>query len=100
MDELSVRVTGGWKDLYRAVDKGGATVEFLLTVIRDCRAASRFLRKAIVHQSVPEKVTLDKSGATRAAIESYKADHDADIRPAPVSCDIAFTVIFSILMAG
>jgi transposase-like protein len=44
MDETYVRVKGTWKYLYRAVDKAGATVEFLLTAKRDRNAALRFLR--------------------------------------------------------
>jgi transposase-like protein len=47
MDETYVRVKGAWKYLYRAVDKAGATVDFLLTAKRDRKAALRFLRKAI-----------------------------------------------------
>ena len=39
MDETYVRVKGAWKYLYRAVDKAGATVDFLLTAKRDCKAA-------------------------------------------------------------
>jgi hypothetical protein len=35
MDETYVRVKGTWKDLYRAVDKGGAAVDFLLTAKPD-----------------------------------------------------------------
>jgi putative transposase len=70
---------GKWKYLYRAVDKAGATVDFLLTVRRDRRAALRFLHKAIGRHGVPAKITIDKSGANAAAIESYNADHDAEI---------------------
>jgi len=33
----------------------------------------RLLRKAIGHHGVPEKITIDKSGANKAAIESYNA---------------------------
>jgi putative transposase len=36
-----------------------------------------FLRKAIGRHGVPEKITIDKSGANTAAIVSYNADHDA-----------------------
>jgi transposase-like protein len=32
-----VKVKGVWKYVYRAVDKAGATVDFLLTAKRDCR---------------------------------------------------------------
>jgi transposase-like protein len=47
LDETYVKVKGSWKYLYRAVDKAGATVDFLLTAKRDRKAALRFLRKAI-----------------------------------------------------
>ena len=79
MDETYVRIKGVWKYLYRAVDKAGATVDFLLTAKRDRKAALRFLRKAIGHNDTPEKITIDKSGANTAAIESYNKDHKAGI---------------------
>jgi putative transposase len=79
LDETYVKVKGSWKYLYRAVDKAGATVDFLLTAKRDRKAALRFLRKAIGQHGVPEKITIDKSGANTAAIESYNAEHEADI---------------------
>jgi putative transposase len=65
MDETYVSVKGAWKYLYRAVDKVGATVDFLLTAKRDRKAAARFLRKAIGRNGTPEKITIDKSGPTR-----------------------------------
>jgi putative transposase len=70
LDEIYVKVKGCWKYLYRAVDKAGATVNFLLTAKRDRKAALRFLRKAIGQHGVPEKITIDKSGAktTQAAV--------------------------------
>jgi transposase-like protein len=79
LDETYVRVKGAWKYLYRAVDKAGATVDFLLTAKRDRKAALRFLRKADGHHGTPEKITIDKSGANTAAIESYNAEHKTDI---------------------
>jgi transposase-like protein len=79
MDETYVKVKGVWKYLYRAVDKTGATVDFLLTAKRDCKAALRFLRKAIGNNGTPEKITIDKSGANTAAIESHNAETKAGI---------------------
>ena len=79
LDETYVKVKGNWKYLYRAVDKAGATVDFLLTAKRDRKAALRFLRKAIGQHGVPEKITIDKSGANTAAIESYNEENEADI---------------------
>jgi transposase-like protein len=46
MDETYIKVNGQWKYLYRAVDKAGQTVDFLLTAHRDKKAALRFFRKA------------------------------------------------------
>jgi transposase-like protein len=72
-------VKGAWKYLYRAVDKAGATVDFLLTVRRDRKAALGFLRKAIRHNAPPEKITIDKSGANKPAIESHNTEHKVGI---------------------
>jgi putative transposase len=79
MDETYVKVWGTWKYLYRAVDKTGATVDFLLTGKRDCKAALRFLRKAAKDNGTPEKITIDKSGANTAASETHNAEHEAGI---------------------
>jgi putative transposase len=79
LDETYVRIKGKWKYLYRAVDKTGATVDFLLTAKRDRKAARRFLRRASGRHGIPAKITIDKSGANTAAIESYNADQDAKI---------------------
>jgi putative transposase len=79
LDETYVKVKGSWKYLYRAVDKSGATVDFLLTAKRDRKAALRFLRKAINGNGTPEKITIDKSGANTAAIESHNAETGAEM---------------------
>ena len=68
-----------WKYLYRAVDKEGKTVDFLLTAKRDKAAALRFFEKAMKANGVPEKVTMDKSGANKAAMDEINARGDAPI---------------------
>ena len=68
MDETYIKVRGRWKYLYRAVDKEGKTIDFLLRAKRDTTAARRFFEKAMRQNGVPEKVTMDKSGANKAAI--------------------------------
>jgi len=45
MDETYIKVRGQWVYLYRAVDKSGGTVDFLLSRKRDVNAAKSFLRK-------------------------------------------------------
>ena len=77
LDETYVKVKGVWKHLYRAVDKTGATVDFPATAKRDCKAALRFLRKAIRSNGTPEKITIDKSGANTAAIQCHNAETKA-----------------------
>ena len=79
MDETYVQVGGRWKYLYRAVDREGETVDFLLTAKRDVAAARRFLERAIDLNGVPEKINIDKSGANTAAIKNIRADSGADI---------------------
>ena len=79
LDETYIRVKGQWKYLYRAVDKVGHTVDFLLTAKRNRKAALRFLSKAMDQSSVPDKITIDKSGANTAAIEDYNTDNETAI---------------------
>jgi putative transposase len=79
MDETYVRVKGEWKYLYRAVDKEGQTIDFLLTPHRDRAAAEAFLRKAIRTQGLPEKITIDQSGSNTAAISHYNQTHKTAI---------------------
>jgi transposase-like protein len=42
VDETYIKVRGQWVYLYRAVDKEGRTVDFLLSRQRDMAAAKRF----------------------------------------------------------
>ena len=79
MDETYIKVKGVWKYLYRAVDKQGKTVDFLLTAKRDMAAAKRFFDKAIDANGDPEKVAMDKSGANKAAIAAINAGRDVPI---------------------
>src|ERR671933_1359867 len=79
MDETYIKVKGEWRYLYRAVDKQGQTIDFLLTEQRDQEATLRFLKKAIRRHGVPEKITIDGSAANEAAIKSYNAEHGTAI---------------------
>ena len=79
MDETYVKVGGQWTYLYRAVDRAGATIDFVLRTHRDYAAARRFFERAIELHGVPETITIDKSGADTAAIEGVPADSGADI---------------------
>ena len=79
MDETYIKVKGVWKYLYRAVDKQGKTIDFLLTAKRDMAAARRFFDKATGANGDPDKVAMDKSGANKAAIDAINAGRDIQI---------------------
>jgi len=80
LDETYIKVKGAWNYLYRAVDKYGKTIDFLLTEQRDEQAAKKFLIKAIRrHGGVPETITIDGSAANEAAIKSYNEEHGTAI---------------------
>jgi putative transposase len=80
LDETYIKVKGVWHYLYRAVDKDGKTIDFLLTEHRDEQAAKRFLTKAIRrHGGVPEKITIAGSAANEAAIKCYNEEHGTAI---------------------
>ena len=79
MDETYIRVKGTWKYLYRAVDRSGKTIDFLLTAKRNKAAAKRFFDKTMQANGVPVKVTMDKSGANKAAIDEISASREIPI---------------------
>ncbi|GGE71005.1 hypothetical protein GCM10008020_14540 [Massilia psychrophila] len=79
MDETYIKVKGIWKYLYRAVDRQGKTVDFLLTAKRDMAAAKRFFDKAMQMNGEPKKIAMDKSGANKAAIDAIDAGRDVPI---------------------
>ena len=70
VDETYVSVRGRWHYLYRAVDKHGQTVDFLLRRDRGIAAAQAFSRKALatVAPRVPRRITLDGHVPSRRAL--------------------------------
>ncbi len=71
MDETYVKVKGKWCYYYRAVDKAGNTIDFLLTAKRTKKAALRYFKKAIGRNGKPSLVNIDKSGANTAATKGF-----------------------------
>ncbi len=65
MDETHAKVKGRWTYLYRAVEKSGKALDFMLSEQRDEAAAEAFFKQAVGDKGVPEKV-VDKSGANQA----------------------------------
>src|SRR2546427_2716591 len=73
-DETYIKVKGRWTYLYRAVDKYGQTVDFLLSERRDVAAAKRFFRKAIRQNGTPRVITLDAYAASHRAVRELKSE--------------------------
>src|SRR5215831_9642182 len=73
-DETYIKVRGNWTYLYRAVDKGGRTVDFLLSERREVAAAKCFFTNAIRHHGTPRVITRDAYAASHRAIRELKSE--------------------------
>lgn len=73
MDETYVKVRGRWTYLYRAVDRFGKTLDFILSERRDTAAARRFFKQSIAANDQPDRVNIDKSGANFAGLQAVNA---------------------------
>ena len=80
MDETDIKVKGEWKYYYRAVDKQGQTIDFLLSPTRDRQAARRFFKKAITRNRKPSLVNIDQSGANTAGLQLVNRDINTRIK--------------------
>jgi len=80
MNEIYVKIKGQWKDYYRAVDKHGQTIGFLLTATRDTKAALRFLKKAIGPNGEPSLINIDKSRANKAGLKQFTRDQNTRLK--------------------
>ncbi len=60
MDETYVRVKDVWVYLYRAVDKHGKTLDFMLSKRRNTAAATKFFARALEVNELPKKMVRRK----------------------------------------
>ena len=76
VDETYIRVNGRWCYLYRAIDSSGATIDFLLSALRDAAAAKRLFRKALSDTShrPPRVINTDEAAIYKSAIPAMKKD--------------------------
>ncbi|WP_170575957.1 IS6 family transposase [Ruegeria atlantica] len=70
MDETYVKVKGEWAYLYRAIDKHGKTLDFVLSKRRNKAAATKFFARVLECNGLPRKIVIDKSGANTAGIKA------------------------------
>jgi len=77
MDETYVKVGGQWKYLCRAVDRTGATIDFLLRAHRGLAAALLRARHRTARRAGDDHQRQER--CQQAAIEAMRADSGADI---------------------
>jgi transposase-like protein len=83
IDETYVKVGTQWKYLYRALDKEGQTIEFMLSAKRDIAAAKRFFKKVMRsdHRRLPFSISVDKNAAYPDAFAAAQEE-----KVLPVDC--------------
>ena len=76
VDETYIKVGKQCKYLYRAVDKEGQTIEFMLSAKRDVSAAKRFFKKMMRadHRRLPFSISVDKNAAYPEAFSTSQAE--------------------------
>jgi transposase-like protein len=80
VDETYIKVGKTCKYLYRAVDKEGNTIEFMLSAKRDVAAAKRFFKKMMRadHRRLPFSISVDKNAAYP---EAFTVSQDEKMLP-------------------
>ncbi|MDP5220175.1 IS6 family transposase [Ruegeria sp. 2205SS24-7] len=69
MDETYIKVCGEWLYLYRAVDRDGQTLDFMLSEKRDTKSAKKFFANVLCNNGIPKRITIDKSRSNAAGIK-------------------------------
>ncbi|NTG51544.1 IS6 family transposase [Agrobacterium rhizogenes] len=72
IDETYVKIRGKWRYLYRAIDKHGNPVNFLLTAKRDLDAVRRFFRTTLKDEPLlsPQKIGTNGANTLPSAIKT------------------------------
>ena len=85
VDETYIKVGKSCKYLYRAVDKDGNTIEFMLSAKRDVSAAKRFFKKTMraEHRRLPFSISVDKNAAYPEAFSASQEE-----RTVPKDCKL------------
>lgn len=84
IDETYIKIRGKWRYLYRAIDKHGNPVDFLLTAKRDLDAAKRFFRKMLKDEPLlsPNRIGTDGANTFPSTIKT--SVDDGLLHPDPV----------------
>ena len=85
VDETYIKVGKSCKYLYRAVDKEGQTIEFMLSAKRDISAAKRFFKKMMRadHRRLPLSINVDQNAAYPDAFSASQQE-----KVLPMDCQL------------
>ena len=85
VDETYIKVGKTCKYLYRAVDKEGHTIEFMLSAKRDVSAAKRFFKKMMRadQRRLPFSISVDENAAYPEAFSTSQEE-----RVVPEDCQL------------
>jgi transposase-like protein len=79
IDETYVKIKGKWHYLYRAIDKEGNTLDWMLSVHRNKQSAKRFFKKLFTNQyaTSPRVINVDKSPTFPPALSELQVENEA-----------------------
>lgn len=87
LDETYVKIKGVWHYLYRAIDKSGQTLDWMLSRHRNKKSAKRFFKKTLANAHVvcPRVINVDKSPTFPPALSELQDEgelpRDTKLRP-------------------
>lgn len=87
LDETYIKIKGKWRYLYRAIDKAGNTLDWMLSRYRNKKSAKRFFKKTLQnsHSKEPRVINVDKNPAFPPALDELKnegvAPKNTTLRP-------------------
>ena len=101
VDETYVRIRGEWRYLYRAIDKHGEAVDFLLTAKRNLDAARRFFRKMLKESPLlsPDRIGTDGASTFPGATAISREEGTVRTKGA-LSPTTAKLMVFKLVMAA
>ena len=82
LDETYVKINGIWRYLYRAIDKNGQTLDWMLSLHRNKKSAKRFFKKILSNQHTinPRVINVDKSPTFPPALSELQDEMVFDIK--------------------
>jgi IS6 family transposase len=77
IDETYIKIKREWRYLYRAVDSKGNTLDWMLSVYRNKKAAKKFFKKILSNDycSSPSMMNVDKAKAFPPAFAEVQAEN-------------------------